>query len=253
MKLDEIMKGDVVVVFRQGGDGLSRKGPVLRPPAEIHRAMLVAQKTERRVRHEPMGVPGKKLFVFPAAKRGGFLRRKNLPQKFQLQLYDRLVVHGFQGVQPLALRLQRLEPLLIFHIRGGGKVQVKRMQRERGNRRVGIRVLPGAGGAGVVDGQQLNQFQPRFFAPVCEPLEVEKFPDTKPVFAAQTENRHGHPRSVPGVCRKVGEAVIDNAVRTGGGSQHAVRTILKAHERVVRHVKYAVFVAKRKGLVPQVQ
>ena len=113
-----------------------------------------------------MFIFGKELFIFFGAERGRFLRRKNLFQEAQFELHHLFIIHCFQRIEPLALWFQCLEEWFIFGADDGCEIQVERVQRKRRDGRIRIGIFPSARGAGVVDGQQLDQFQPDLLAPI---------------------------------------------------------------------------------------
>ena len=202
-----------------------------------------------------MFVPGEKLLVFRRAERRGLLGRENLFQKAELGLHHGFVIESVEVVEPLAFAFKRLEVFFVFGIGDGGEVEIDRMQRKRGDCGVGIGILPRVRGAGVVDGQKLDEFESDFIAPVGERLEVEEFAGAKTLFAAQAEDRDGHARCVPVIRRQIRKAVVDERmlVARPGIIQGAVRARLKPHVGILRNIEHAVFVGDRKTLAAQIQ
>ena len=124
------------------------------------------------------------------------------------------------------------------------------MQCESRNRGVRIRVHPGVRRNGVVDRQNLDEFQARMPGPIGEQFQVGEFAGTKTCFAAEAENRNRHARAFPGIGGQPDEAVVDDGVfsRREGVVQNPVVAVFKADEFSVSDIKNSVFVLNRKCL-----
>ena len=73
------------------------------------------------------------------------------------------------------------------------EAQVKRVQGEDADRRIRIGIHPVVCGSGVIDRQDLDEFQTDPARPVGQRLEVREFAHPQAAVAAQGKNRNGHP------------------------------------------------------------
>ncbi len=150
-------------------------------------------------------------FLPVAAGKGlRFLFWEDAADEVEFGLHHGFVIHGVQRVESFPFGLQGFRQVLFRNELV--QIQIKRMQRERGDGGVRIRVQPGMRGAGVIDRQNLDQLETGASAPIGERFQIREFADTKAVFTAQTEDRDGHACTFPSVGGQADETIVHNRV-----------------------------------------
>ena len=91
-----------------------------------------------------------------------------------------------------------------------------RMQGEGTHRIVGVRVLPGMGHGGVVDGQQLDHVLTGLHRPVHQAFDIVEFSHAKAFFRLEGEHRNGHAGASPGFRGELGLKVGNHHLRVLG-------------------------------------
>ena len=258
-KLDEAVQLNRVA-FRtrcghQRGDVLVATRLMRRPLAEIRRAEFVAQAAERRVWHQPVTAGFEEFFILGAAKRLHLLAGENLPQEAPLHLHHRFVIHLGERVQAKAFSFEGFELGAVLFGNHAGEIQVKRMQRERGDRGVRIGIGPGVRRRGVVDWKNLDQFQSRLIAPIHEQFQIGEFSNAKTSTTPQTENRNRHARAAPRLGWQTHEAVAHNYLTLGHRTfgQSTVLAIFVAEESSALHIEHAVFIFLRRRIAGEIE
>ena len=211
---------------------------------------------KRRVGLQPVPVALDKQTILLAPEDLLLLGRENLLEKAEFSPQDRLIVNRVQAIEVFSEVLESVEPPPVrLGRRHSAQIQIDRMQREGGDRRIRVRVPPAMSGGRIVDGQDLNHLEPCLAAPVSQEPEVRKLAHAETGFAAETEHRDRHTCAFPGRAGQGGKPVVEDRqfVARPGIGQRPVFALLEANERLVCKVINPVLVIEGQPLRAEVQ
>ena len=129
------------------------------------------------------------------------------------------------------------------------------MQGKGRNSGIRIRIRPGVSGAGVVDGQDLNQLELGATSPVRQQGQIQKLTRAEALRAAQAEDRHGDTRAPPGLAWHARESVVHDHMPIGWGRlrEQPVRAVLVADKCLCRKIIDAVFISDWKSFLREIK
>ncbi len=104
-----------------------------------------------------------------------------------------LVINLRETVEFLSDSVEIFSFLVIFESADSFGTKIHRVKRENGIRLIGIRVHPGSGHGGVVDGKNLQHLLTGLHAPVHHFLDIKEISDTEIIFSPYSE--HGDSRA----------------------------------------------------------
>src|SRR4029077_19534363 len=90
------------------------------------------------------------------------------------------------------------------------QVDVKRVERKRGNSRIRIGICASMRRRRIVNWQDLDDLEASSPTPVHQALDIRKFPHAKTLARAQTKNRNRYPGAFPSRGRQSGKSVIND-------------------------------------------
>ena len=225
---------------------LAVKGCPIVPACEIGGAGLIALHAKHRVGHQPIA-----LFCqeFPEGRAGGEL----FPVDFEdpagqrdLRFHHFDIVHVFERVEPFARGIQVCGEFVGHGITEIVDSQIDRVQREHADCRIRIGILPIVRRGGVVDRQNLDEFQANLVRPIGQFPEIRELAHAKTQIAAQGKHRDGHARRPIEIRRlpPVGLVLHHRPLPPAHGPslQHPVRSLLQTHRAPGCLIEQSIFV-----------